>query len=314
MRRPPVSSRNRSSRRAAISSGLIDTTRTAASSIASGMPSSRRQIVVDGRRVRASSAKPGARRARTVDEQLHRVARRRPRRARRELGDAQRAQRASAARRRRRGASRLVAEDAHTRAARAARGRRAARPGRGGARSCRASRGAPCSGGTRRCCPRASMPRCGAHARARRDRLRASTLRRSPRASSQNQAPSAKSPTSSAAHLQREAGLADAADARDRHEPGARRARSRTRCSSSSRPTNDVSCDRQVRRATRRASAAAGTRRRPGTASWKTCSGRARSRRRCSPRSSSLDAGRRRGPASAVACEMQHLAAVRRWP
>ena len=58
VRRPPVRSRNRSSRRATISSGVIATTRAAASSIASGTPSSRRQSSPTAAAVDASSAKP----------------------------------------------------------------------------------------------------------------------------------------------------------------------------------------------------------------------------------------------------------------
>ena len=43
--------------------------------------------------------------------------------------------------------------------------------------------------------------------------------------------------------LQRQTRLADAAGARERDEPGVRRARPRAPTTSSSRPTNDVSCD-----------------------------------------------------------------------
>ncbi len=60
VRRPPVSSRKRSPRPCSISATDMTLTRAAASSMASGMPSSRRQMATTGPAVDASSTKPGA--------------------------------------------------------------------------------------------------------------------------------------------------------------------------------------------------------------------------------------------------------------
>jgi hypothetical protein len=60
VRLPPVSSRKRSSRRAAICSGDSDRTRAAASSIANGMPSSRWQTLATAVPLRSVSMNDGS--------------------------------------------------------------------------------------------------------------------------------------------------------------------------------------------------------------------------------------------------------------
>ena len=72
VRRPPVSSRNRSSRSAAMSAGVMAATRAAASSIASGMPSSRRQISDDRAAFDVVEREARSGRRGAVDEERHR--------------------------------------------------------------------------------------------------------------------------------------------------------------------------------------------------------------------------------------------------
>ena len=80
LRRPPVRSRNRSSSSAAISEAVIDTTRAAASSIANGIPSRRRQISTTAAAFDASRVKIARAASRPFDEQAS------PRRCRRDVG------------------------------------------------------------------------------------------------------------------------------------------------------------------------------------------------------------------------------------
>ena len=75
VRAPEVSSRNRSSRRAAISAGDSVRSRAAASSIGSGWPSSRRQISAHGRRHVRGEGEPRTHGGGAVGEQPHGVGR-----------------------------------------------------------------------------------------------------------------------------------------------------------------------------------------------------------------------------------------------
>ncbi len=113
-------------------------------------------------------------------------------------------------------------------------------------------------------------------------------------------------------HLEREARLADAADADDRHHPVLLEEGSRSPRRSCSRPTKLVSC-------TGRFDACASSERiggnsvpRPGATSWNTRSGRVRSRRRCSPRSTQIDVGGEHVTRELLGrVRDEHLAAVR---
>ena len=75
VRAPPVSSRKRSSSRAAIPSTGSTPTRAAASSMARGKPSSRAQICATAARVRRGQRQSGAPRPGPLQEQLHRFVR-----------------------------------------------------------------------------------------------------------------------------------------------------------------------------------------------------------------------------------------------
>ena len=188
VRRPPVSRRNRSSMWVAMSLGFIAATRAAASSIASGIPSRRRQISTTAPALVAFEREPGARRRGAFGEQQHRVV----------LGDGvdgrgrRRASAATAprpsARPGRRGPPGSTRGSARP-GSRAGSTRRAGSPRRAGARSCRTRAAGASRGGTRRCSapassptaasPRASSRRPGPASRRRpRPRARRTTRRR----------------------------------------------------------------------------------------------------------------------------------------
>ena len=314
VRRPPVRSRNRSSRRAAISRGLIATTRAAASSIASGIPSRRRQIsataaafVVVEREARPGRAGRGRRTA-------HRVARATTSSASVASGHRRATAAATPARRRRR-APRGSSPGSRTSGHRAS--TRFGEPAAGveqvlavveheqqllGAR------------GTRRCSSSSDMPGARRHAERRRDDLRPSLVVVAHAASSQSHAPSGNRGSTSAATCSARRVLPTPPTPVSVTSRARRRARRRSPRSSC------VAADERRRAARGRLPGNASSDRsggnspaRPGRTTWNTRSGRARSRRRCSPRSTSSTPVGSSSRDELLGRERHHdLAAVRR--
>ena len=288
------------------------TTRAAASSIASGIPSSRRQISATAAELAASSAKPGCAVRRPIHEQ------RGPRRSRRcssrrPSGGGTASDRSgqtcspSTPRPSRLVASMRTAGQPLEQAA----GEASGRVEQVLAVVEHEERGA-CCGGTRRRARRA-MPAPRLHAEASRRRPGRATSSSFAAASSQSHAPSGNSGSDVGGDLHGEARLADAADTGEGHESSCLGQRPwRSRRAPRSRPTNDVSCTGRLP-GTRRATAAAESRAgEPGRTSWKTRSAWREVAEAVLAEVEQLDVGRRARREQLLGGEREHdLAAVR---
>ena len=227
VRRPPVRSRKRSSSRRAISAGLIATTRAAASSIASGMPSSRRQISATASASRRLRAKPGRTAcARSAKSRTASLATSSSAADPSAGSDSERSGQTCSPPTAR--PSRLVASDPHVRTAREdALGEPAGRVEQVLAVVEHEQQVLRAQELDDAALERRARP--GLHARGSPPRPGPWRPDRPPRASSQSHAPSAKCGSSLGRDLDREPGLADAADAGERDEARRRRAPSPTR-------------------------------------------------------------------------------------
>ena len=197
---PPVRNERRfSSSRSRICGAVSSLTRAAASSIASGMPSSRRQISATAEAFSAVQLERRLGVPRPLDEHLHRGRAASASRRRRASRAAERGTRARRARGAARGSSRSASDSARAPASRRAAGTRASP-----ARSCRARSASGC----RRCARRSSPRSTGRAPRARRGRRRSRSRRasdpgsaRDRRSTTPRTRPASSPPASSASRL-----------------------------------------------------------------------------------------------------------------